>query len=109
MSCPVQCPRILLQTGSDTELHSAKIEMQPVGDELIMGRWLKGRLAAAGIVNPVNNTLEDTDRLGMITQEMLEEYGCDRLVFKKTGQTALDTDGTPLDVWMLSFTNEKNE
>ena len=38
---------------------------------------------------------------------MLEEYGCDRLVFKKTGQTALDTDGTPLDVWMLSFTNEK--
>ena len=45
----------------------------------------------------------------MITQEMLEEYGCDRLVFKKTGQTALDTDGTPLDVWMLSFTNEKNE
>ena len=24
-------------------------------------------------------------------------------VFKKTGQTALDKDGTPLDVWMLSF------
>ena len=84
-------------------------QFSAVGDELIMGRWLKGRLAAAGIVNPVNNTLEDTDRLGMITQEMLEEYGCDRLVFKKTGQTALDTDGTPLDVWMLSFTNEKNE
>lgn len=84
-------------------------QFSAVGDELIMGRWLKGRLAAAGIVKPVNNTAEDTERLGMITQEMLEEYGCDRLVFKKTGQTALDTDGTPLDVWMLSFTNENIE
>ena len=77
-----------------------------VGDELIMGRWLKGRLAAAGIVKPINNTAEDTERKGMITQEMLQEYGCDRLHFKKTGQTALDEEGNPLDVWMLSFTTE---
>ena len=68
-----------------------------------MGRWLKGRLVAAGIVTPVNNTLEDIDREGMITQEMLQEYGSDRLLFKKTGQTALDEDGTPLDVWSLSL------
>lgn len=73
------------------------------GDELIMGRWLKGRLAAAGLVNPVNDTQADTDREGMITKEMLEEYGCDNLYLKKTGQTAMDEDGTPLDVWMLSF------
>jgi hypothetical protein len=39
----------------------------------------------------------------MITEEMLEEYGCDSLLFKKTGQTALDEKGTDLDVWMLSF------
>lgn len=84
-------------------------QFSAVGDELIMGRWLKGRLAAAGIVKPVNNTAEDKERQGMITQEMLDEYGCDRLVFKKTGQTALDEDGTPLDVWMLSFTNENIE
>ncbi len=84
-------------------------QFSAVGDELIMGRWLKGRLAAAGIVKPVNNTAEDKDRLGMITQEMLQEYGCDRLVFKKTGQTALDEDGTPLDVWMLSFTDGNEE
>lgn len=84
-------------------------QFSAVGDELIMGRWLKGRLAAAGIVKPVNNTGEDTDRKGMITQEMLQEYGCDRLHFKKTGQTALDEDGQPLDVWMLSFTSEGKE
>jgi hypothetical protein len=74
-----------------------------------MGRWLKGRLVAAGIVKPINNTAEDTDRKGMITKEMLEDYGCDRLLFKKTGQTALDSDGTPLDVWMLSFVGNDDE
>lgn len=73
------------------------------GDELIMGRWLKGRLVAAGLVNPVNNTAEDTQREGMITQEILDEYGCDRLLFKKTGQVAIDESGDRLDVWMLSF------
>lgn len=84
-------------------------QFSAVGDELIMGRWLKGRLAAAGIVKPVNNTATDTDRMGMITQEMLDQYGCDRLVFKKTGQTALDEDGNALDVWMLSFTSENDD
>ena len=78
-------------------------QFSAVGDELIMGRWLKGRLAAAGLVTPVNNTALDKDRRGMITQEMLDEYGCDRLLFQKTGQKALDTDGNYLDVWMLSF------
>lgn len=78
-------------------------QFSAVGDELIMGRWIKGRLAAAGLVNPVNDTQLDTDRSGMITKEILDEYGCDRLTFKKTGQTALDEDGIPLDVWLLSF------
>ena len=84
-------------------------QFSAVGDELIMGRWLKGRLVAAGIVKPINNTAEDTERLGMITQEMLQEYGCDKLNFKKTGQTAMDTDGKPLDVWLLSFVGVDGE
>lgn len=84
-------------------------QFSAVGDELIMGRWLKGRLVAAGIVKPVNNTLEDNDRKGMITKEMLHEYGCDRLMFKKTGQTALDNEGESLDVWMLSFIGNIDE
>lgn len=79
-------------------------QFSAVGDELIMGRWLKGRLVAAGIVKPVNNTAEDTERYGMITKEMLHEYGCTHLLFKKTDQTALDEDGNRLNVWMLSFT-----
>lgn len=84
-------------------------QFSAVGDELIMGRWLKGRLAAAGLVIPVNDTQLDTDRTGMITKEILQEYGCENLYLKKTGQTALDEDGTALDVWMLSFRPENKE
>lgn len=84
-------------------------QFSAVGDELIMGRWLKGRLAAAGLVRPVNDTLRDTERTGMITQEMLREYGCNALIFKNTGQMALDEDGTALPVWFLSFERQADE
>lgn len=84
-------------------------QFSAVGDELIMGRWLKGRLAAAGLVSPVNDTQLDTDRKGMITKEILQEYGCENLYLKKTGQTALDEEGNELDVWMLSFKPEDME
>ncbi len=78
-------------------------QFSAVGDELIMGRWLKGRLVAAGLISPVNDTQLDTDRSGMITKEILQEYGCENLYLKKTGQKALDEEGNCLDVWMLSF------
>lgn len=78
-------------------------QFSAVGDELIMGRWIKGRLAAAGIVDPVNDTQKDTNRMGMITKEILEQYGCNAVVFTKTDQRALDDDGNTLDVWTLSF------
>ncbi len=71
-------------------------QFSAVGDELIMGRWLKGRLVAAGLVSPVNDTQKDTDRKGMITEEILKEYN--RLWFKKTGHNMLDPEGKTLDV-----------
>lgn len=82
-------------------------QFSAVGDELIMGRWLKGRLVAAGLISPVNDTQLDTDRTGMITKEILQEYGCTNLYLKKTGQKALDEEGNSLDVWMLSFKPEE--
>lgn len=78
-------------------------QFSAVGDELILGRWIKGRLAAAGLVTPVNDTQADTDRTGMITKEMLAAYGCDRLVLTKTDQKAEGEEGNMLDVWILSF------
>lgn len=78
-------------------------QFSAVGDELILGRWIKGRLAAAGLVTPVNDTQLDRDRLGMITKEMLEAYGCDTLVLTKTDQKMEDEERNLLDVWFLSF------
>lgn len=79
-----------------------------VGDESIMGRWLKGRLVAAGLVTPVNNTLEDTEHTGMITKEILQKYGRDVLIFRKTDMQETLEDGSVIDVWLMSFesTNE---
>ncbi|SDZ76936.1 restriction endonuclease PLD domain-containing protein [Selenomonas ruminantium] len=86
-------------------------QFSAVGNELLIGRWLKGRLEAAGLVKAVNNTQEDTDRTGMITKEMLAAYGRDTLILAKTDQKAVDVceneEGevtrTELDVWLLSF------
>lgn len=78
-------------------------QFSAVGDELILGRWIKGRLAAAGLVTPVNDTQLDVDRTGMITKEMLAAYGRDTLVLTKTNQKMEDEEGRMLDVWILSF------
>ena len=78
-------------------------QFSAVGNELIMGRWIKGRLAAAGLVSPVNDTGRDVERTGMITKEMLKAYGCSHLVLTKTTQQAIDDEGNVLDVWTFSF------
>ena len=78
-------------------------QFSAVGDELILGRWIKGRLAAAGLVTPVNDTQLDVDRTGMITKEMLAAYGCNTLLLTKTNQKMEDEEGNMLDVWILSF------
>ena len=77
-------------------------QFSAVGDELLLGRWLKGRLAAAGLVTPVNDTQLDVDRVGMITKEMLAAYGCDTLILTKTDKQ-IEENGKTLDVWFLSF------
>ena len=78
-------------------------QFSAVGDELILGRWIKGRIAAAGLVTPVNDTQLDYDRRGMITKEMLAAYGCDTLILTKTDQKIEDKNGDLLDAWFLSF------
>lgn len=83
-------------------------QFSAVGDELILGRWLKGRLAAAGLVTPVNDTGEDHERQGMITKEMLDEYGCNSLLLTKT-DCQIHEDGNTFDVWLLSFKKEAED
>lgn len=82
-------------------------QFSAVGDELIMGRWIKGRLAAAGLVVPQNDTGKDTERQGAITEEILKEYGRDCIRITKTTDKALDKDGSLLDVWLISMEKEQ--
>lgn len=83
-------------------------QFSAVGDELILGRWIKGRLAAAGIVPVINDTGEDKNRDGMITKEMLEEYNAQNIIITKTSKTAKDPqdENKELDIWLMEFANE---
>lgn len=72
-------------------------------DLKIMGRWIKGRLVAAGLVEPINNVSNDPDCRGLITEEVLRRYGRNTITLTKTDQQTALEDGTVLDVWMLSF------
>ncbi|TKH40307.1 type II restriction endonuclease [Paenibacillus polymyxa] len=72
-------------------------------DLKIMGRWIKGRLVATGLVEPVNQVEADTTFEGMITEEMLEKYGRKSITLTKTTLRTTTEDGTEVDVWMLSF------
>ena len=76
-----------------------------VGDELILGKWLKGRLVEEGLVEPVLNTLDDTERKGMITKEMLMKYGCNAIAFQKTDMMIADPINSKnrYEVWTLKL------
>ncbi|MDD3416469.1 MAG: NgoFVII family restriction endonuclease [Lachnospiraceae bacterium] len=75
-------------------------------DLKIMGRWIKGRLVAAGLVSPINNVENDVEGEGVITGEMLKQYGRDTISITKTDITTISEDGTEVQVWLLSFLPE---
>lgn len=75
-------------------------------DLKIMGRWIKGRLVAAGLVEPVNRVEADQEGKGVITHKMLNKYGRDTITLTKTDIMTKTEDGTELEVWMLSFLPE---
>ena len=75
-------------------------------DLKIMGRWIKGRLVAAGLVEPVNRVESDLNGKGVITHKMLNKYGRDTITLTKTDIVTKTEDGTELEVWMLSFLPE---
>lgn len=75
-------------------------------DLKIMGRWIKGRLVAAGLVEPVNRVESDQDGKGVITHKMLNKYGRDTITLTKTDIVTKTEDGAAMEVWMLSFLPE---
>lgn len=101
---------VITDDGYSFKVHttsSSNKQFNAVGNELLLGRWLKGRLAASGLVSEVADTSADKRRTGMITQEMLDEYGCHNLYLQKTNKKAEDDEGNTLDVWLLGFAYDK--
>jgi hypothetical protein len=78
-------------------------------DLKIMGRWIKGRLAAAGLIESINQVEADTLFEGLITEETLEKYGRKSLTLTKTALTTTIDNGTEIDVWLLSFLPHIND
>lgn len=85
------------------------------GDLKILGYWLKGRLVAAGIVEPVDSPAKDLLNInndltdiyhsckGVITYEKLANYGRTSVTLTKTIKTITDESKIKRDVWVLSF------
>ena len=80
-------------------------QLAAIGDELILGKWIKQRLVDDGLVERVEDTAKDLDRKGMITKEMLESYGCNALAFQKTDMRIKSPDNELIsyEVWTLKL------
>ncbi len=88
-------------------------QFSAVGDELTLGRWLKNRLVEEGLIEPVKNTLEDTERKGMVTREILSQYGCNAISFQKTDMRMLNPEDerSSFEIWtlkLISITEDDN-
>ena len=87
-------------------------------DLKILGYWLKGRLVAAGFIEPVDSPAADLENAspsgadiykkckGVITFQKLMKYGRTSVTITKTLNKLADDNGTMRDVWVLSFLPE---
>ena len=80
-------------------------QFSAVGDELILGKWIKGRLVEEGLIKPIEDIAKDKNRVGMITKEILEQYGCNPIAFQKTDLTISDPSilNNSYEVWTLKL------
>ncbi|MDC2842287.1 restriction endonuclease PLD domain-containing protein [Limosilactobacillus mucosae] len=95
-------------------------QLSAYGDEKKFGRWIKGRLVAAGLLKAFDDADQDPDRLGVVTEEMLERSNMKVLELHKTNEKRLGkvyarnernrldkkhSTEEPLDVWTIHFSN----
>lgn len=94
--------------------------LESVSNLKILGYWLKGRLVASGLVEPVDTPLDDLNNYdealnnpysnckGVITYATLERYGRKSVTLTKTSKQLADDEGKMLNVWTLSFLPDRN-
>lgn len=96
-------------------------QLSAYGSDRVIGRWIKGRLVATGLLKAYDNVEHDTDRDGMVTVEMLNRSHMRVLELHKTklkrlgkvyslnAKGRLDKKKPPkyraLDVWYATFSN----
>ncbi len=86
-------------------------QFSAVGDELILGKWIKTRLVNEGLVKPVKDVLKDVHRDGMITEEMLDSLGGNAIAFQKTDLRIENPDNIKevYEVWTLKLVQTEEE
>ncbi|AFN65223.1 restriction endonuclease [Mycoplasma wenyonii str. Massachusetts] len=72
-------------------------------DKEIIGSWIKERLMNLEIIPEFKFVIQDHFKEGVITREMLEEYGGDKLILKKTTKFKKDENKKRRAVWLFSF------
>lgn len=89
--------------------------LESEGDLKVLGYWLKGRLVAAGFIEPVDSPSADLENVsdgagdiyrkckGVITYQKLQRYGRTSVTLTKTLNKLADDEGIMRDVWVLSF------
>lgn len=96
-------------------------QLSAYGSDRILGRWIKGRLVATGLLRAYDNVEHDKNRDGMVTAEMLNKAHMRVLELHKTSMKRLgkvyhlnskgrlDKKKPPkykaLDVWYATFSN----
>ncbi|EAE2451624.1 NgoFVII family restriction endonuclease [Listeria monocytogenes] len=93
-------------------------------NDRILGRWIKGRLVANGLLSPIDDVSKDTNHSGVVTKEMLQQSNMEMLVLTKTNiqelgrvykrkaNSRLDKKSWHyecLDVWTIHFENNKGD
>ena len=109
---------VITDDGWKFKMHASgdhKKNLESDGDLKILGYWLKGRLVAAGVVDPVDSPAEDLKLTadsgkdiyamckGVITYQKLSRYGRTSVSLTKTMNKLVDETGIMRDVWVLSF------
>ncbi|WP_461218649.1 restriction endonuclease PLD domain-containing protein [Lapidilactobacillus salsurivasis] len=78
---------IITDDGYKFEAHTTADnykQLTAYGSDRVFGRWIKGRLETAGYVSGVSNVFDDTQKMGVITKEMLDRAKMRVLVMTKT-------------------------
>ncbi|AFN65222.1 restriction endonuclease [Mycoplasma wenyonii str. Massachusetts] len=69
----------------------------------IIGEWIKTRLVNWDLIEEYEYASEDYEGYGIITKEILECFGNDKVFLKKTTKTKTDKERIERDVWLISF------